>query len=98
MMLQAAAAIVALITAAPFVMQFISPYVLNIQAPSFADMFVQLQTQWTTWLDLLSQLQLPAIPQIPVVELSSLFSMITIAGVSVLWLIGNGLLLRNQVK
>ena len=96
--LQAALAVIAIIFAAPFVMQFASQYLSRIQAPSFVDIFLQLQTQWRTWLDVLSQFQLPTMPEIPVVELSSLFIILTVAGVSVLWLVGNRLLLRNQNK
>jgi len=96
--LQAALAIVAIIFAAPIVMQFISPYLTRIQMPSFVDMFLQMQTQWRIWLDVLSQLQLPAMPEIPVVEVSSLFIMLMVAGISVLWLVGNRLLLRDQNK
>src|SRR5574342_1078024 len=55
MALQAVAAIVVMIFAAPFVLQFSSPYLSSLQAPSLVDMFLQLQTQWTIWLDMLSQ-------------------------------------------
>ena len=96
--LQAATAIAAMIFAAPFVTQFISPYLSSLQVLSFVDMFLQLQTQWATWLDMLSQLKLLTMPEIPVIEPSSLFMMITVASVSLLWLIGNGLLLRNLTK
>ena len=96
--LQAALAVIAIIFAAPIVMQFISPYLSRIQKPSFVDIFLQVQTQWRTWLDVLSQFQLPTMPEIPVIELSSLFTMLTIAGVSILWFVGNRLLLRDQNK
>jgi len=96
--LQGVAAISVIILAAPFVGQFISPYLLEIQSLSFADMFLPVQSQWTAWLDLLSQFQVPTVPEFPVVELSSLFITIIVVGASLLWLIGNGLLLRNQVK
>jgi len=96
--LQGVAAISVIILAAPFVGQFISPYLLEIQSLSFADMFLPVQSQWTAWLDLLSQFQVPTVPEFPVVELSSLFMTIIVVGASLLWLIGNGLLLRNQVK
>jgi len=96
--LQAALAVIAIIFAAPIVMQFFSPYLSRIQTPSFADMFLQLETQWTFWLDRLAQFQLPTMPQIPGVELSGSFIMLTVAGASVLWLVGNRLLLRNQTK
>ena len=36
------------------------------------------------------------VPQLPVIEISNLMITLTLAGISMLWLIGNGLLLRNQ--
>ena len=95
---QAAIALIAIIMAAPFVMEFVSPYLLTIQTPSFADVFVQLQSQWSVWLDILSQINMPILPEIPVIELSSLVITFTLVVVSMLWLVGNGLLLRNQNK
>ena len=96
--LQAALAVAAIVVAAPLVMEFLSPYISNVPAPSFAELWMRLQSQWTAWLDMLSTFQFPTIPEIPVVELSSLFIMLIVTGVSLLWLIGNGLLLRNQMK
>jgi len=96
--LQSALTVTAIIFAGPIVMQFFSPYLSAIKTPSFADLYLQLQTQWTAWLDKLSQLQLPSMPEIPVLELSSWFVMLMVAGVSMLWLVGNGLLLRDQNK
>ena len=96
--LQAALAAVAILVAAPFLMQFLSPYVSGISGTSFAELLLQLQSQWIVWLDMLSTFQFPAIPEIHVVELSSLFMILTVIGVSLLWLVGNGLLLRDQIK
>lgn len=96
--LQAALAVISIIFAAPIAMQFISTYLSRIQLPSFVDIFLQVQTQWRSWLDVLSQFQLPTMPEIPVFEVSSLFVMLTLAGVSVFWLVGNRLLLRDQNK
>ena len=96
--LQAALAAVAILVAAPFVMQFLSPYVSGISGTSFTELLLQLQNQWMAWLDMLSTFQFPAIPEIHVVELSSLFMILTVIGVSLLWLVGNGLLLRDQIK
>jgi hypothetical protein len=98
MIVQAALAFAAIIIAAPLVMQSLSPYIAGFSAPSFADMFLQLQSQWTAWLEALSTLSFPALPQIPVPNLSSLVMMFIVLGVSLLWLIGNGLLLRNPTK
>jgi hypothetical protein len=91
--LQAAIALVALIIAAPFAIQLLPV----VELPSLSDAFIQLQSQWTTWLDMLSQFQLPTFPTISF-ELSSLYLMSALAVVSVFWLVGNGLLLRNQIK
>jgi hypothetical protein len=96
--LQAALTIAAVIVAAPFVMQFVSPYLSKLAAPSPLDLLFSLQVQWTAWLDMLSQLQLPSIPQTPSIEISSLMLAWTVLGASLFWLIGNGLLLRNQMK
>ncbi len=92
--LQAALALVAAILAAPFITKLMPV----VQMPSLTQIFLQLQTQWTAWLDTLSTFQLPTLPQLPVLELPSLFLALTLAGVSMLWLVGNGLLLRNQMK
>ncbi len=92
--LQAAVALAALIIAIPFV----SALLPQIEPPSFTNLFFQIQSQWTVWLDQLSTLALPTFQLInlPTFEMSSL--LITLAGVSVLWILGNGLLLRNQMK
>lgn len=96
--LQAAVALIAILVAAPWVMELVSPYVSTLKTPTFAEIFLQLQSEWIAWLDAFSQLQIPALPEIPVVDISSLVVMLTIAGVSALWLVGNGLLLRKQIK
>jgi hypothetical protein len=95
--LQVALATIAIVAAAPFVMQFLAPYAVSFSAPSLVDIFMQLQSQWTAWLDRLSHISLPAIPELPGIDISNLFVLLTIVGVSLLWLIGNGLLLRNQI-
>lgn len=96
--LQTAAAAIAIIFAAPFVGEWISPYLTDIQAPPIADAFLQLQSQWMIWLAILSQFQMPTMPEIPVTEVSSLALMFIVIGVTLLWLVGNRLLLRNQMK
>ena len=90
--LQAALALLTVIIAAPFITELLPA----VQTPSFADVLIQIQSQWLTWLDLLSTFQLPTLPQLPVIEISNLMITLTLAGISMLWLIGNGLLLRNQ--
>ena len=92
--LQAAAALVALIVAIPF----FSIMIPQIETPSFTTWLFEIQSLWTSWLDALSNYQLPItqFPNLPAypVELSTLF--IALAIVSIFWIFGNGLLLRNQ--
>ena len=89
--LQAAFALVVVIVAAPFVVRMLPA----VEAPSFTDLILLLQSQWRIWLDIFATFQLPTMPQLPVLELSSLMLTLTLAIVSLLWLVGNGLLLRR---
>lgn len=92
--LQAAAALVALIVAIPF----FSIMIPQIETPSFTTWFFEIQSLWNLGLDALSTFQLPItkFPNLPAypVELSTLF--IALAIVSIFWIFGNGLLLRNH--
>jgi hypothetical protein len=90
--LQAAAALVGLIIAIPF----ISIMLPKVAAPSFTTLIFELQTIWASWLDTLSSLHFPTFrpANLPPLEISTL--LIALAGVSVLWIFGNGLLLRNR--
>lgn len=96
--LQTALAVIAIIIAAPFVKELVSPYLVTLQMPSFTEIFFQAQSQWTMWLDIVSTIHFPALPNIPIVEVPSLYIAVILAGVCMLWLIGNGLLLRNHIK
>lgn len=95
---QAALAVVAIIIAAPLVMESVSPFMASLPALSLTDLVLQLQAWWRLWLDTLSNLQMPSIPEIPVVDASNLVTSFAVIAVSLLWLVGNGLLLRNQIK
>lgn len=92
--LQAVIALIALIFSAPFIATLLPAT----ETPSFTETLIQVQIQWVAWLNVLSTFQIPTLPQFPVVEVSSLMLVLTLAGVSMLWLVGNGLLLRNQIK
>jgi len=93
MAVQLVVALTALVAAAPFVIQRIPDF----QLPSLTDFAFQVQLQWGVSLDLLSRVQWPAIPSLSV-ELSSVYLLSALAAVSVVWLVGNGLLLRNQIR
>jgi len=95
---QAAVAVVALIFAAPVIQQFAEGILPTLQAPSFTEGLVQVQELWTTWLDMLSQFRMPTIPEISVSDLPSLVTLSALAGISVLWLVGNGWLLRSRTR
>ncbi|MBL8100096.1 MAG: zf-HC2 domain-containing protein [Anaerolineales bacterium] len=91
---QAALALIALIISIPF----ITTYIPQIDVASLTSPLFEIQSLWNTWLDSLSTLQLPTIPElpIPVLEMSSL--LLALAGIFVIWIFGNGLLLRNQIR
>ncbi len=95
---QAAIAVIAIIFAAPFVVDLVSPYLVTVPMPSLTEIIIQAQAQWRIWLDMLSTFHFPTMPQLPPLEISSLMLMVTLAGISLLWLVGNGLLLRKQSK
>jgi anti-sigma factor RsiW len=92
--LQAMLALITIILAAPLIAELLP----TIQTPSFADVLLRLQSQWNVWLALLSTFKLPTLPELPTLEISSLVFTLVLAGVSILWLVGNGLLLRNKIK
>lgn len=91
---QSVFALIALILSIPF----ITTYIPQIDTTSIMSPFFEIQSLWNTWLDSLSTLQLPTIPEfpIPVFEMSSL--LLALAGVFILWMLGNGILLRNQIR
>ncbi len=90
--LQAAGALVALIIAIPF----FSIMLPKVEMPSFTTWFFEIQSLWTSWLDTISTFQMPTFQpsNIPTLEMSTLF--IALAIVSIFWIFGNGLLLRNR--
>lgn len=92
--LQTVAALIALVMTAPF----ISNLLPAIEIPSLPSLLLQLQRQWITWLDLFSSFQLPTLPQLPALEISSLMLTLMLVGVSLLWVFGNGLLLRKNLS
>jgi anti-sigma factor RsiW len=92
--LQVVFAVIALILVAPFVTNLLPA----LPMPSAADIAHQFQAQWIAMLNIFSNIQFPTLPQLPAVEISSLVLVLTLAGVSLLWLVGNGLLLRRQIR
>jgi anti-sigma factor RsiW len=92
--LQAAMALLILTLAAPRLTNLVP----DVETPSLTGTMLQLQRQWITWSDLLSSFQLPTLPQLPALEISSFMLTLTLVGLSMLWLLGNGLLLRKQMK
>jgi hypothetical protein len=96
--LQAALAVITLWTAAPFVIDFASETMPVSEMPSIRETLFQLQIKLITWQEIIPAFQMPVLPEIPTLQLSSLVILFTLACASVLWLVGNGLLLRNQIK
>ncbi|MBI5932399.1 MAG: hypothetical protein HY867_01725 [Chloroflexi bacterium] len=92
-LLQTAAAVVAIIVAAPLVLD----YLPTVQAPTWTDTLAQIQIQWLTWIDALAAIQAPTMPEIPALGISSLSASLVMACAFVLWLFGNRALLRNRL-
>ena len=92
--LQAAFALIALILAAPFVTNLLPA----VETPSFTEILIQLQSQWLTLFTTITNYQLPNLPQLPPLQIPTLTLSLALAGASLLWLVGNGLLLRKQIK
>jgi anti-sigma factor RsiW len=92
--LQTVVTLVVLAVSAPIVMSRMPP----IETPSLNELLLRLQAVWLTMPDLLSSFQFPALPQLAMPELPSLMLASVLAAASLLWLVGNGLLLRRQVK
>jgi len=92
--LQAALALIALVSALPFVMNLLPA----IEPPSFTEILIQIQTQWLALFNTFTTYQLPALPSLPPLQLPTLTLSLALAGASLVWLVGNGLLLRKQIK
>ena len=92
--LQVSIAIIVLFVAAPLVSTLLPAF----ETPSFTAILLQLQLQWTMFLYTFTNYQLPTLPPLPPLEISSLMLSFTLVGVSLLWLVGNGLLLRKQIR
>ena len=92
--LQAVFGLIALLVAAPFIARMLPP----ITTPSVVDLFLQLRSAWLKLFENFLSIQLPVLPELPALEISSIALSLTLAGVSMLWLVGNGLLLRNYMR
>ena len=91
--LQATFALIALIIAAPFVLNLLPP----LETPSFTEVLIQLQSQWLTFFNAITNYQLPKLPQLPPLQIPTLTLSLALVFASLLWLVGNGLLLRKQI-
>ena len=92
--LQVSIAIIVLFVAAPLVSTVLPAF----EAPSVTEALLQFQSQWVSLITPFTTYQLPTLPQLPPLEISSLMLSFTLVGVSLLWLVGNGLLLRKQIR
>jgi anti-sigma factor RsiW len=95
--LQAALAVIVLVSAAPLLNEFVSPVFAAYQWPSLAELLLQFQTQWSAWMQSITAFTPPALPTFSV-DISSLALTITAVGTFLLWVLGNGLLLRRMTR
>ncbi|MBM3124623.1 MAG: hypothetical protein FJZ87_06060 [Chloroflexi bacterium] len=97
--LQTAAATVLIASVAPFILEAASTFIPALQAPPVMETILEAQRVWTAWLDALSQFQWPSPPELPAsLGLSNFYILLALAGTALAWLVGNGLLLRSQIK
>ncbi|MCI0554618.1 MAG: hypothetical protein L0287_27020, partial [Anaerolineae bacterium] len=82
------------ILAAPFVMNRLPA----IETPSFTEILIQIQAQWLTLFNTFTDFQLPTLPSLPPLQIPTLTLSLALAGASLLWLVGNGLLLRKNIR
>jgi hypothetical protein len=92
--LQAVFALITLILAAPFVVNLLP----SIAIPPLTEILLQIQTQWLTLFDIFTNYQLPSMPSLPPLQIPTLTLAFTLVGASVLWLLGNGLLLMKIIR
>jgi len=92
--LQATIALIALVAAAPFVTNLLPP----LESPSFTEVILRMQSQWLTLFTTITNYQLPNLPTLPPLQIPTLTLSLTLAFASLLWLVGNGLLLRRQIR
>ncbi|MBL8107928.1 MAG: hypothetical protein JNJ72_20335, partial [Anaerolineales bacterium] len=62
------------------------------------EMLIQIQSHWLTLFTTITTYQLPTLPSLPPLQIPTLTLFLALAGASLLWLVGNGLLLRRQIK
>lgn len=91
-LLQAVVAVLALVVAAPFVVRLLPV----MSTPSPTDLIAPIQAQWFEFLAFLASFQFPTLPQTPTFEVPSLMLASLLVASSLLWLVGNGLLLKRQ--
>jgi hypothetical protein len=87
-------ALITLVLAAPFVVNLVP----SIATPSLTEILLQIQSQWLTLFDIFTNYQLPSMPSFPPLQIPTLTLAFTLIGASVLWLLGNGLLLRKIIR
>ncbi|HEY2979882.1 MAG TPA: zf-HC2 domain-containing protein [Anaerolineales bacterium] len=95
--LQAALAVIVLVSAAPILQEVISPILTAYKWPSLAELLLQFQTQWTAWTQSIAAFTPPALPALSV-DISTLALTSVAISAFLLWVVGNGLLLRRMTK
>lgn len=93
--LESALAAAAVLLAAPVLSEFLASLSTQYEWPSVAEMLLQFQVEWTAWLATLPEFTLPELPTLSL-EVSSLALTLTGLAAFLMWVVGNGLLLRRM--
>jgi hypothetical protein len=95
--LEAALAVVALAFAAPILSDFITSLTPFYQMPSLAELLLGFQIQWADLVQSVPEFIPPTLPAFSL-DISGMALTLTVIGAFVLWIIGNGLLLKRVTK
>ncbi len=93
-LLQIILVITTIIAASPTLMQDLPPF--DIEIPALSSQADTLQALWIELLNTQFTLQVPELPAFSIVETTTLALTLVLASALLLWLVGNGLLLKEQ--
>ena len=99
--LQAVLALIAIVFAAPFAAQLLEPYSQMVAVPSFTDVLLELQLNFTLWMQSFQTVSLPELPSnvfaLPA-EITPSILLLSVIGMLLAWALGNWWLLHRKTN
>ena len=99
--LQAAFAVITIIFSAPYVTSSIEPYFQLFALPTLTDVWLDIQLNFTAWVQSLGSVSLPEIPAIIFAlpsEITPSILALSVMGMFVIWVLGNWWLLHRKTN